>query len=125
MCPSTCWTSLGPCPPEVALAMAEGARKALGDIALPPPSCRAGQGRLGQRGGHHVCSIIATPDGTHVRPLKLRNRPVRPAAYPDSPITPSIWPGGISPACPMRTERSDRKQDNNGLSKKVCQFFDN
>ena len=62
----------------VAQAMAEGARKALGcDIALastgvagPDPDDR----------GNEVGTMfvaIATPDGTHVRPLHLGNRPVR------------------------------------------------
>ena len=62
----------------VAQAMAEGARKVLGcDIALastgvagPDPDDR----------GNEVGTMfvaIATPDGTHVRPLHLGNRPVR------------------------------------------------
>ena len=64
--------------PEVALAMAEGARKALGcDIALATTGV-AGPDK--DDWDHEVGTMfvaIATPDGTHVRPLKLGSRPVR------------------------------------------------
>lgn len=63
---------------EVALAMAEGAKKALGcDIAL---SSTGVAGPDTDEWGNEVGTMfvaIATPDGSHVRSLKLGNRPVR------------------------------------------------
>ena len=62
----------------VAQAMAEGARKALGcDIALSSTGV-AGPGKDDR--GNEVGTMfvaIATPEGTHVRPLHLGNRPIR------------------------------------------------
>ena len=62
----------------VAAAMAEGARKVLGcDIALSSTGV-AGPGTDDR--GNEVGTMfvaIATAEGTHVRPLKLPNRPVR------------------------------------------------
>lgn len=62
----------------VAQAMAEGARRVLGcDIALSSTGV-AGPDRDDR--GNEVGTIfvaIATPDGCHVRPLSLGNRPVR------------------------------------------------
>lgn len=62
----------------VAKAMAEGARRALGcDIALSSTGV-AGPDKDDR--GNEVGTMfvaIATPEGTHVRPLRLGNRPVR------------------------------------------------
>ena len=64
--------------PEVALAMAEGARKLLGcDIALATTGV-AGPEKDDR--GHEIGTMfvaIATPEGSHVRPLTLGNRPMR------------------------------------------------
>ena len=64
--------------PEVALAMAEGARKLLScDIALATTGV-AGPEKDDR--GHEIGTMfvaIATPEGSHVRPLTLGNRPMR------------------------------------------------
>ncbi len=63
---------------EVAAAMAEGARRVLScDVALSSTGV-AGPDR-GDRGheGGTMFVAIATPQGTHVRPLHLGNRPMR------------------------------------------------
>ena len=64
--------------PQVAEAMAQGARKVLGcDVALSSTGV-AGPDR--DEWDHEVGTMfvaIATPDGCHVRSLKLGNRPVR------------------------------------------------
>ena len=64
--------------PEVALAMAEGARKALGcDIALATTGVAGPDNDDWDNEVGTMFVAIATPDGTHVRPLKLGSRPVR------------------------------------------------
>ena len=64
--------------PEVALAMAEGARKALGcDIALATTGVAGPDKDDWDNEVGTMFVAIATPDGTHVRPLKLGSRPVR------------------------------------------------
>ena len=64
--------------PEVALAMAEGARKALGcDIALATTGVAGPDKDDWDNEVGPMFVAIATPDGTHVRPLKLGSRPVR------------------------------------------------
>ncbi len=64
--------------PEVALAMAEGARKALGcDIALATTGVAGPDKDDWDNEVGTMFVAIATPEGTHVRPLKLGNRPVR------------------------------------------------
>ena len=64
--------------PEVALAMAEGARKALGcDIALATTGVAGPAKDDWDNEVGTMFVAIATPDGTHVRPLKLGSRPVR------------------------------------------------
>ena len=64
--------------PETAIAMAQGARNVLGcDIAL---SATGVAGPDKDDWDHEVGTMfvaIATPEGSHVRPLKLGNRPVR------------------------------------------------
>ena len=64
--------------PETAIAMAQGARNVLGcDIAL---SATGVAGPDKDNWDHEVGTMfvaIATPEGSHVRPLKLGNRPVR------------------------------------------------
>ena len=64
--------------PEVALAMAEGARKLLGcDIALSTTGV-AGPDRDDR--GHEIGTMfvaIATPEGSYVRALNLGDRPMR------------------------------------------------
>ena len=69
---------LGAVSAEVALAMAEGARRVLGcDIAL---SSTGVAGPDKDEWDHEVGTMfvaIATPDGSYVRPLQLGNRPVR------------------------------------------------
>ena len=58
--------------PEVALAMAEGARKALGcDIALATTGVAGPDKDDWDNEVGTMFVAIATPDGTHVRPLKL------------------------------------------------------
>ena len=64
--------------PEVALAMAEGARKALGcDIALATTGVAGPDKDDWDNEVGTMFVAIATPEGTHVRPLKLGSRPVR------------------------------------------------
>ena len=64
--------------PEVALAMAEGARKALGCyIALATTGVAGPDKDDWDNEVGTMFVAIATPDGTHVRPLKLGSRPVR------------------------------------------------
>ena len=64
--------------PEVALAMAEGAREALGcDIALATTGVAGPDKDDWDNEVGTMFVAIATPDGTHVRPLKLGSRPVR------------------------------------------------
>jgi nicotinamide-nucleotide amidase len=63
---------------EVAAAMAEGARRVLGcDVALSSTGV-AGPDRDDRDNEVGVMFVaIATPEGTHVRPLRLGNRPMR------------------------------------------------
>lgn len=64
--------------PEVALAMAEGARKALGcDIALATTGVAGPDKDDWDNEVGTMFVAIAAPDGTHVRPLHLGGRPVR------------------------------------------------
>ncbi|MEA4933164.1 MAG: competence/damage-inducible protein A [Lawsonibacter sp.] len=63
---------------EVALAMAEGARTALGcDIALSATGVAGPDKDEWDNEVGTMCVAIAAPDCTHVRPLKLGNRPIR------------------------------------------------
>ncbi len=63
---------------EVARAMAEGARKALGcDIALSATGVAGPDKDEWDNEVGTMFVAISTPDGTHVRALKLGNRPVR------------------------------------------------
>ena len=64
--------------PEVAQAMAQGARQALGcDIALAATSVAGPDKDEWDNEVGTMFVAIATAEGTHVRPLKLGNRPVR------------------------------------------------
>ena len=63
---------------EVALAMAQGARTALGcDVALSSTGVAGPDRDDWDNEVGTMFVAIATPEGTHVRPLKLGNRPVR------------------------------------------------
>ena len=63
---------------EVALAMAEGARRALGcDIALATTGVAGPDRDDWDNEVGTMFVAIATPEGAHVRPLKLGSRPVR------------------------------------------------
>ena len=64
--------------PEVAQAMAQGARQALGcDIALAATGVAGPDKDEWDNEVGTMFVAIATAEGTHVRPLKLGNRPVR------------------------------------------------
>ena len=64
--------------PEVAQAMAQGARQALGcDIALSATGVAGPDKDEWDNEAGTMFVAIATAEGTHVRPLKLGNRPVR------------------------------------------------
>ena len=64
--------------PEVAQAMAQGARQALGcDIALSATGVAGPDKDEWDNEVGTMFVAIATAEGTHVRPLKLGNRPVR------------------------------------------------
>ena len=64
--------------PEVAQAMAQGARQALGcDIALAATGVAGPDKDEWDNEVGTMFVAIATAEGTHIRPLKLGNRPVR------------------------------------------------
>ena len=68
----------GAAPAAVALAIAQGAREALGcDIALSSTGVAGPDKDDWDNDVGTMFVAIATPEGSHVRPLKLGNRPVR------------------------------------------------